>query len=171
MATPNEGLSPARPGRGTGSPAVAVMATPDEGPPPAPKWTSHALEWGIGSIIIGLLLLLVGPLAGAVVAVALYLDHAAGFTTVAIVEMTFDLGAIGIGVSMLLAGLGLWFGIRGVRHARTRNLPAGISATGVVICSVVLIALGIALVVTLGCRDATLEDFHKRGMNDNSLVR
>ena len=31
--------------------------------PATGRWTSHALEWGIGSILIGVLILAIAPLA------------------------------------------------------------------------------------------------------------
>jgi hypothetical protein len=137
----------------------------------SPTWTSHALEWGIGSVIIGIFVCLLIPLAAAAAAIGVGTYLASGYALVAHVEATFDLTALVVSFLLLLAAIGLWFGIRGVRHARTRKLPAGVPATGVVICSLAVIVLGVGLVETLGYRYATLEAFRKRGLTQESHVR
>jgi uncharacterized membrane protein len=149
------------------------MATPSERSErdnASPVWTSHALEWGIGSIIIGFLTLLVMTLGATAAAIGLGVYRASSRYTVGNVENIFALVAVVIILTMLLAGLGLWFGIRGMRHARSRDLPAGVPATGVVMCAVFLVVLGVGLGTTLAERHDTLQNFQKRGLTQDSII-
>jgi hypothetical protein len=140
------------------------MATPNESLPPAPQWTSHALEWGAGSILIGILVLLTIPLA--VVATAIGLGMfigVGGLLTVDNIGEVFIGVEVVVGFLMLMAVLGLCFGIQGVRQARARRLPAGLAATGLVICLILALGLGVGFVFVLDCHRGTMEHIRGRG--------
>ena len=140
------------------------MATPNESLPPAPQWTSHALEWGVGSILIGILVLLAIPLAVLVFAIGLGMFVGGGglLSVDNIGEFYIGIEVV-VGFLMLMAVLGLLFGIQGVRQARARKLPAGLAATGIVICLILALGLGVGFAFILDNHRGTMENIRGRG--------
>jgi hypothetical protein len=126
---------------------------------PQARWTSHALEWGAASILIGVLILVIAPLGATAAAVGWFLDshgrpHNDAFLRD--VRVLIDVITLAIALLLGLAVLGLAFGVAGLWQARARRLPAGTAAAGVTICGFVVAVAVVALVVTLHSKRVAL---------------
>ena len=121
------------------------MANPSAGNEPLPKGlSSHALEWGIGSVILGgiaLACIVLGSLGGAA---ALIYDNQLSDVQSARDTSWVILG--GTGGLMGFAGIGLIFAVLGVRHAFRTGRSAAIPATGLVMSILALSLLGLQFV-------------------------
>lgn len=140
------------------------MATCNDNPANS-AWTSHALEWGIGSIVIAVLILVALPLGVAATAVALAAFHGAGGRlSIANIEELFIGVEVGGGIFWLTAVIGFCFGWRGLRQARARCLPAGVPATGAVLNFMIAVGLGVAVGATFAYHHNTMKTLRGRGL-------
>jgi hypothetical protein len=130
----------------------------------APRWSSHALEWGLASVFLGLLVLVVCVLGGvgAGVGLGLHFSRPSNFS-IREVREAFDVGAAAVALLMAVVAVGLLFGIRGIWLARARKLPAAIPAAGIVLCSMFVVALAVTLVVVLVEKEDTIKLLEQKG--------
>jgi len=147
-------------------------ASPAVRPTSPEQSTSEAREWGVGSVVIGVLVLIVAVLASLPTAVALGLYLTWLKQTVHSAQTHANFAAmvrqscIGISFAFALAIMpaliGLVFGIVGLWRARARKLPAGISATGVTICGITIVLAIVGLVVTLAIMGSLANQFEEQ---------
>lgn len=132
--------------------------------------STHAVEWGLGSILLGLLLLVAVPLgaAAAVLGLTLY-ANGTGVWTERIERAIFDVILAVNVVLFAVPAFGLWCGLRGLRWARSTGTAGGLPATGVFLNTVILLVLVLALIVIAVTRSETLSKYQDE--NPKSKMR
>jgi hypothetical protein len=125
--------------------------------PPSLTGADHTTAWGIGSILLGMILPFAVPLGS--------LAAALGFTAYSLQngrlspEDIRELIAIIQLILLVIAPvplLGLFFGIRGLIWAGRTRTPWALPLTGLLICILNLVALGVTLFVVRLVRVALL---------------
>jgi hypothetical protein len=122
---------------------------PFQGPETAPQH-DHARQWGIASIILGLLLPFAVP-AGGIVASGAFAAYAmlGGRTGRADERGLLTVLTILPLLLLSISGCGIWFGIRGMQWAERQRSPGAYAAAGIVINAVCALVLIIAAAVVL----------------------
>jgi hypothetical protein len=104
------------------------MTTPSPTPPP---WTSHALEWGVGSIILGILVIFTVPFG--LMAAAVGLSLAQVQWTYENFENASTAANIALGVVAGLSAAAVFAAIIGLVESFSRKLPCGLAAVGMIL--------------------------------------
>jgi hypothetical protein len=119
--------------------------------------TGQATAWGVGSIVLGLVLPIAVPL-GCIAAGTGFTAFATsgGRPSTVDIRGLFTVLLVIWGAIVPVPLAGVWFGIRGLQWAARTGAPQGLPAAGLVICAAALVALGVFLTVVLIIKSNTV---------------
>ena len=115
-------------------------------------------------MLLGVLVLVLIPLGAMAAAVGLGVYYAleGGVILIDNVRETFDLITWAASALLVVATVGLAFGVLGLWRSRSRRLPAGIPAAGVTTCSGAVAVLIVGLVVVQNSKVDTLRSLEEQ---------